>query len=86
MYYSYVARRANFSAAQAGCAAMNGSLAMWKDPGSQFAVERYLHQNKALGKYYWLGIRRPRAGAAFAYVDGSAAGQLVSNSRPYAHW
>ncbi len=86
LYYSYVARRANFSAALAGCAAMNGSLVMWKDGASQNSVERYFYQAKVLGKYYWLGIRRPRAGAAFAYVDGSSAGQTVSNARPYAHW
>jgi hypothetical protein len=86
MYYSYVARRANFSAAQAGCAAMNGSLVMWKDGASQYDVERYLYGNKVLGKYYWQGISRPRPTAAWAYVDGSSAGQTVSNSRPYAHW
>ena len=86
MYYTYVAKRANFSAAMAGCNAMNGSLVMWKDGASQYTVERYFYQTKALGKYYWLGIRRPRAGAAFTYADGSSVGQTVSNTRPYAHW
>jgi hypothetical protein len=86
MYYSYVAKKANFTSAQAGCAAMNGSLVMWKDGDSQYDVERTFYQSKVLGKYYWQGISRARRTAAWAYVDGSSTGQSVSNSRPYAHW
>jgi hypothetical protein len=86
MYYSYVPRKANFTDAVAGCSARNGSLVMWKDGLSQFAVERYFYLGKALGKYYWQGIHRARSTTAFAYVDGSQVSQVVSNSKPYAHW
>jgi hypothetical protein len=86
MYYSYVAARANFTQAAASCRAMNGSLVTWKDGASQYSVEHYFHAAKVLGKYYWQGISRARPGAAFAYIDGSSAGQTVSNIRPYAHW
>jgi hypothetical protein len=86
LYYSYVAKRANFSDARAACARMNGSLAMWRSADSQYAVERYLHRSGALAKYYWLGIARPRQGAPFAFVDGSSVPNIVSNGKPYAHW
>jgi hypothetical protein len=86
MYYSYVPRKANFTEAVRGCAARNGSLVTWKDGQSQYSAERYFYQNKALGKYYWHGIRRPRQNAAFVYTDGAQVSQVVSNAKPYAHW
>jgi hypothetical protein len=52
----------------------------------QYAVERYFYQQKVLGKYYWLGLRRARPNVAFSYIDGSQVPQAVSSSRPYAHW
>jgi hypothetical protein len=86
LYYSYVHRKANFSDAVRGCEARNGSLVMWKDGPSQYSVERYFYQHKVLGKYYWQGIRRARSTVPFAYIDGSQVSQVVSNSKPYAHW
>jgi hypothetical protein len=86
LYYSYVARRANFTNARAACTRMDGSLVMWRSADSQYAVERHLYRAGVLAKYYWLGIARPRQGAPFAFVDGSSVPNLVSNSKPYAHW
>jgi hypothetical protein len=86
MYYSYMARRANFSAAGASCSALGGSLVLWKDAESQYALEQHFHDSRVLGKYYWLGISRPRPTTAFAFVDGSPLSPLVSNTKPYAHW
>jgi hypothetical protein len=44
VYYSYVARKANFSQAGRGCTAWGGTLAMWKDDDTQYSVERYFYQ------------------------------------------
>ena len=86
MYSSYSARKANFTQARAACAALSGSLVMWKDAESQYSVERYLYQSKALAKYYWMGVSRARLGMAFSYMDGSTLSPTVSNAKPYAHW
>jgi hypothetical protein len=44
LYYSYMAKKANFSEAVRSCTALGGSLAMWKDGEMQYSVERYFYQ------------------------------------------
>jgi hypothetical protein len=85
--YSFIKTPANFSAASANCAAMNGWLVMYDSPLLQFDVESYLNISGALTPYYyWIGIRRDSINASYTYVrDNSSLPQGASNS-PYAHW
>ncbi len=84
--YAYLSRQASWERQRAACRVLGGDLVKWDSPDKQLAAEAYFQRQGSLTLlYYWMGLRRANASAAYAFLDGSSLPQVPSNT-PYAHW
>ena len=69
----------NYSNALRHCEGLGGTLALYKDGGSQLLVERYFGNSSSsgLGSAYWIGVNRTDSMYPFTYMDGSYLSQTV---------